>query len=209
MASTIVFQVECTLPQGSPTYISGPNVRSTLGILSSIISTIIFHTWMVLHLSLPANQKTLGKGFSAWARRVWQTLWRKLEWTLVAFIMPGFVVGKALGDYIAAYRSVRCKVMQSHAKRSGTSWTMTHAFFANMSGYILDQGDVDTTSRADSLISYHYRCGCVASNPPKDTEKTHEHSPCRRCRHSRSRGATKQDSLHPPVRPPELPSQLP
>ncbi|XXG97637.1 hypothetical protein Hte_003944 [Hypoxylon texense] len=65
--------------------------------------------------------------------------------------MPGFVVGKALGDCVAAYRSARCNVMQSHAKRSGTSWTMTHAFFANMGGYILHQGDLHTTSSNDAL----------------------------------------------------------
>lgn len=58
----------------------------------------------------------------------------------MAIIMPEFMVGKALGDFIAAYRSSRCGVMQEHARQSNTEWTMTHAFYANMGGVILKDG---------------------------------------------------------------------
>lgn len=59
---------------------------------------------------------------------------------LVAIIMPEFMFGKALGDFVAAYRSSRCEVMQEHARKVNTEWTMTHAFYANMGGFILREG---------------------------------------------------------------------
>lgn len=58
---------------------------------------------------------------------------------LVAVIMPEFLVGKALGDFIAAYRSAHCNIMQSHADNSKTKWSVTHAFYANMGGFKLKE----------------------------------------------------------------------
>ncbi|KAI1780557.1 hypothetical protein F4818DRAFT_10348 [Hypoxylon cercidicola] len=156
MAWGAVFQVNCTVPQGNPIYVSEPNVRSTLSILWSTVSTIILCTWTVQHLSLPADQKIPGEDLGARAKRIWQMLWRKVKWMLVAIIMPEFLVGKALGDYIAAHRSARCRAMQSHARKSGTSWTITHAFFANMGGYRLHQGDVDNKVSANTLVNWSY-----------------------------------------------------
>ncbi|KAI1403842.1 hypothetical protein F4819DRAFT_505637 [Hypoxylon fuscum] len=70
--------------------------------------------------------------------------------------------------------------MQSHAQRSGTQWTMTHAFFANMGGYIL-HFDTDKTPTSEPA-RYHYRCGCDITTP-KVLDEEPADSPCRRCRH--------------------------
>lgn len=60
---------------------------------------------------------------------------------MVVMILPEFFVGRALGDFVAAYRSANCcSFMQEFAKKSNTQWTITHAFYTNMGGFILRDG---------------------------------------------------------------------
>lgn len=56
---------------------------------------------------------------------------------LVTIIAPECVLGKALADLYAAHLSVR--EMRRYAKSDGAKWGLTHAFFANMGGFVLTQ----------------------------------------------------------------------
>jgi hypothetical protein len=47
------FQPNCTFPPPGPTFVSGPNVRSTFDIVWSCLSVIILSTWSILHLNVP------------------------------------------------------------------------------------------------------------------------------------------------------------
>ena len=127
-----VFHTNCSLPTQSSDFVLGSNVRSTLDILWSSLLAIFLCTWTAQHLNLPPQENA-----KSFVKRLWHSVWRKLKWMLVAIIMPEFMVGKALGDAVAAFRSSRCPDMQDHAKKSNSSWTMTHAFYANMGGFIL------------------------------------------------------------------------
>ncbi|KAF8858839.1 hypothetical protein BDZ45DRAFT_590708 [Acephala macrosclerotiorum] len=131
IASSTEFHPNCSIPTQTSDFVSSPNVRSTLDILYGSLVTIFLCTWTAQHLCLPPPENKE----SGYLSQVWQAIWKKLKWMLVAIIMPEFMVGKALGDFIAAYRSSRCGVMQEHARQSNTEWTMTHAFYANMGGY--------------------------------------------------------------------------
>lgn len=62
---------------------------------------------------------------------------------LVIIVMPEVLIGKALGDYFAARRFISCEGMQKYPK-----WrTKTHAFYANMGGFIL--GEVPERNLSD------------------------------------------------------------
>ncbi|KAI0467996.1 hypothetical protein F4859DRAFT_221826 [Xylaria cf. heliscus] len=143
------FTPNCSLPEGNekPTYVSGPQIRSTLNILWSSLGTIILCTWTILHLSVPPPQEELNYRWKWWGtiHGGLKRFWRKLKWMLLALVMPEFLVGKALGDFVSAWISYHSTAMQDHARRSGIEWTLTHAYFANMGGYVLHECD-DTVS---------------------------------------------------------------
>ncbi|OBS26102.1 hypothetical protein FPOA_00045 [Fusarium poae] len=175
---SISFDTHCTLPQEIVTYVSGPNVRSTLEIFWSSMATIFLCTWTVLHLNIPKQTLEADKRSSPAAasdsdpesldssdtdvemqasisttldtqdqssnsslclyfRHFVTWLSRKPKWMLVTIMLPEFLVGKSMADFIAAWRSSRCHVMRTRAKESGIEWTMTHAYYANMGGFIL------------------------------------------------------------------------
>jgi hypothetical protein len=56
--------------------------------------------------------------------------------TALAFLGPEFIFQLALGQLVSARRSVK----EFHAS-GHTSWSMTHAFYADMGGFILDVSD--------------------------------------------------------------------
>lgn len=60
---------------------------------------------------------------------------RKLKWMLVSIIFPEYLIIISLSDWWLA----RLDTKKMHGN-GYTEWTMTHAFFANMGGLILEQG---------------------------------------------------------------------
>jgi hypothetical protein len=81
---------------------------------------------------------------------------------LVAIVMPEWLVGKAMEDFVAAYRSSRCEEMKRNAA-SPNGWTITHAFYANMGGVILQRstnGSFNAGSAADSSTNGPSDAGC-------------------------------------------------
>jgi hypothetical protein len=128
------FHIHCTLTPAGSNFVTGPDRRSTLSILWSSLLTVFLCTWTVQHLSLPPP---MDKNHGI-LQRVWQFLCRKPKWMLITMILPEFLVSRALGDFVAAYLSAnRCNFLQEHVKRSHTQWTTTHAFYANMGGFVL------------------------------------------------------------------------
>jgi hypothetical protein len=55
---------------------------------------------------------------------------------IVAAVAPEVVVGNALDEYLAAKKSLR-KANEIMPVMGREQWTMAHAFFANMGGFIL------------------------------------------------------------------------
>jgi hypothetical protein len=98
-----------------------PDGRGTLDIIWSCSFTIFLCSWSVLCMNVPAQGEKLHR-----------IIWLKLELAWLGIVGPEFTMTLALGQYASARRSVR----QFHA--SGyKQWSMTHAFFADMGGFLL------------------------------------------------------------------------
>lgn len=127
------FQPVCTLPPPEPTFVAGPNVRSTLDIVWSCLGVILLSTWSILNPSVPPRIHS-----RTWRQRLRKTLWlvwRKGRWMLVALVAPEFILGETLELRMGARE--RVKEAQDIAQEDRIEWTLTHAFFAQMGGFWL------------------------------------------------------------------------
>ena len=125
------FQAKCTSPPENVTFVFSPPVRGTMSIIWSCFGALSLCTWAIQHLNVPfpverpkklsRMRRQLEKGRGNFSKLIWMGL------TLAA---PEFVLCKALCENIAANDS---------KKNFGTTdeaWTTTHAFFANMGGFV-------------------------------------------------------------------------
>ena len=104
---------------------SQPDGRGTWDILWSCGSTMILCSWSLLCLNVPGPTDSR-----------FQIFRRKVYVTTLCFLGPEFIFMIALGQWISAHRSVQ----EFHA--SGfDKWTMRHAHFADMGGFILHTRD--------------------------------------------------------------------
>ena len=102
-----------------------PDGRGTWDIVYGCGLTMSLCSWSILCLNVPGPKEK-------WLK---VTL-RKLGLTVIGFLGPEFIFLSALGQWYSA----RCSVTDFHA--SGyTQWTMSHAFFADMGGFVLRTGD--------------------------------------------------------------------
>ena len=106
-------------------WVGQPQGRGTLGILLSCVTTIFLCSWSVLCLNIPEP----GGGR-------WRFLRYKLRWQLFAIFFPEVVTGMAAEQWEAANQSV-----QKFKELGYPQWTMRHAFFADMGGFMLQSPD--------------------------------------------------------------------
>ncbi|KAI4114855.1 MAG: hypothetical protein LQ338_007945, partial [Usnochroma carphineum] len=102
-------------------WVSQPNTRGTIDILWSCLVTTFLCTWTVLCLNVPAASDSQ-----------LVILRRRIRWMLHAIAGPEFVLGFAAGQYENAHRAVADFKDMGHPE-----WTMRHAFFADMGGFML------------------------------------------------------------------------
>ena len=145
-AATQTFTPECTLPPPGTNYVSGPNTRSTLSILWNCLSIVVLCTWTIQHLNVPGlRPEPKHYGQKLWWQMVDATT--KLKWMILTILFPEYLVGKALGDWLAV-RSMR---------RFG--WGTVEAYMANMGYFVLDVGDIPEGpfSEADERAQEFFR----------------------------------------------------
>ena len=106
-------------------WVDQPNTRGTIDILWSCLITTFLCTWTVLCLNVPASSDTQ-----------WTVLGRRIRWMAHAIAGPEFVLGFAAGQYENAYRAVAAFKGLGHPE-----WSMRHAFFAEMGGFMLHPRD--------------------------------------------------------------------
>ncbi|KAK1834115.1 hypothetical protein QBC39DRAFT_253267 [Podospora conica] len=107
-----------TLRQG---WTPGPDGRGTFDILWNCLFTSFLCTWVALHLNIPAaadSETTI--------------LTRKLRWMVQAVLGPEFVLAFATGQRAEAKRNLEAFHAAGHKE-----WTLRHAFYANMGGFVL------------------------------------------------------------------------
>lgn len=129
---------------------SSPDRRGTIDVLWICAFTLFICTWTVLHPNIPTQDELLA-GWTQWL------FWRKrlkLAGLMVLMVAaPELVVALAARDWLWARASV------SEMRGLGFDdrrWSMSHAFFANMGGFVLyfkipdqEEGDAGTNTEGD------------------------------------------------------------
>jgi len=134
VSASRTFQPNCTIPSEIVNLVHPPTVRGTFDILWSSAFTLFTCTWTVQHLNIPEQIPEGPNPFWVGVRWSLKRVWLKLDWMIVSLIVPEFLVGRALQDYMMARKSHK-KMLERHRNMGG--WTMTHAFYANMGGFVL------------------------------------------------------------------------
>ena len=99
-----------------------PNLRGTIDILWSCLSTLFVCLWVVLQLNIPAPHD----GSIAKFRR-------KAKWMFLGFGAPEYLFMVAM---IQLHDARRAR-WEMH-KRGYMKWTITHGFYVNMGGLVID-----------------------------------------------------------------------
>jgi hypothetical protein len=127
------FNTICTKPTAPYHFVDGGDIRGTMDILWQSLASLLLCTYSIQHLAVPYPRQPKN-----WRERLWDTLFsvaRKPMHMMLALVVPEITVGVALVDYLAARASE--KEMQKWASQDGTEWSLTHAFFANIGGFVL------------------------------------------------------------------------
>jgi hypothetical protein len=95
----------------------------------SSLFTLFICTWTVQHLNIPVQHQDC----ETW-QGVCKRTWKKLNWIIVTLVLPESLMGRVVQDFIMATKS--CDQMKSYAEADGAPWSMVHAYFANMGGFV-------------------------------------------------------------------------
>lgn len=141
----------CTPPREPVNFVYSPNTRETLDILWSSFFTLFICTWTVQHLNIPRQRgkppKSLREKVTSW----WNSKPPKLKWMTITLLVPESLVGRSAVEWMAARKQT--KNMQD-LRKDGQEWTLTHTFFANMGGFVLE---VQPDMEAERSESSKYR----------------------------------------------------
>lgn len=157
MSFSNTFDTNCTLPTTPYHYVASPNFRSTTDILWSSWSSLVLFTWTVQHLNVPALREE--KTWTQKCRNLIREIAIKIMFMLGTILAPELLIGKALADWISARTSK--EEMEDFANEDEVKWTVTHAFYANLGGFIVkfstdtplpDQIDPENNSAGSNLL---------------------------------------------------------
>jgi hypothetical protein len=119
-------------------WVDQPNGRGTFDIIWSCLFTIFLCIWSVQCLNLPARNENH-----------WHVFKRKLKWALISIFGPEFLMTFANGQWAAATRSVHQFRESGHK-----DWTLTHAFFAEMGGFVIETHNTGTFPISSEQLHY-------------------------------------------------------
>ncbi|KEY74438.1 hypothetical protein S7711_04476 [Stachybotrys chartarum IBT 7711] len=120
--------------------------RGTSNILYGCLIVLFSAVWTLLHLNLPA------KGDSTLT-----VYMRRLRWGMVSIIAPDFLTLIAAAQWHSAKQNLRRIKELSRSE----NWTMSHVFYANAGGYLLETTDTDRFPVNASSIHYLVSRGFV------------------------------------------------
>ena len=104
---------------------SSPNGRGTIDIIWSSAFTIFLCSWSILCVNVPARDESF-----------WRTSQRKVWLAGMCGLGPEFLLFLAIGQWESARQSFDAFHRLDHSQ-----WSMKHAFFADMGGFILRTAD--------------------------------------------------------------------
>jgi hypothetical protein len=105
---------------------SSPHGRGTFDIIWACLATIFLSTWSAICLNVPDSSDT-----------IWKHLKRKIWITFISVMGPEYLLIFALGEW----QSARASVARFKQLRQDDKWTLKHAFFADMGGFVLRTSD--------------------------------------------------------------------
>ncbi|KAF4222997.1 hypothetical protein CNMCM6805_009645 [Aspergillus fumigatiaffinis] len=119
-------------------WVKEPDGRGTWGILSTCLLTITLCCWTSVCPNIPAKSD----GY-------WPRLRDKFHLACMGILGPEFLLMLATGQWSSARKSVK---EFSRLDRNGGKgeWTMTHAFYADMGGFLLEGPGVKTPFPVDA-----------------------------------------------------------
>lgn len=106
-------------------WVNQPNGRGTIDILWTCVFTCCLCCWTILCLNVPAQGDSRTVYFA-----------RKLKWALITILGPEILLIFAASQWATAGRFVRKFQFCGHQ-----DWTMHHAFFAEMGGFLVEASD--------------------------------------------------------------------
>lgn len=105
-------------------WVPSPDTRGTLDILWPCLTTMALCLWSMLHLNLPAKDETARTEFL-----------RRLRWVFLSVLCPELPILFAFAQLSSARQSVE-DIKKLPNKPS--QWTITHGFYADSGGFVLD-----------------------------------------------------------------------
>jgi len=133
-----------------PRFVSSSSSRGTLDILWSSLFTIIACTWTIQHLNVPEQRnscKPRWRGSLKWYTKNFCT---SAKWMIITTIAPEVVIGMACYDLLSA--RIILRKLQAFASEDDVPWTLTHSYYANMGGFVIQSG-VQEALHAATYIS--------------------------------------------------------
>ncbi|KAK1751514.1 hypothetical protein QBC47DRAFT_391990 [Echria macrotheca] len=131
------FNPECPLPPPGTTYVSGPNIRSTTGILWNCVSIMILCTWSIQHLNVPSIRPEK-KGFIPSMWRTVQKTGIKIKWMVITILVPEYILSKSLGGWVATRDALDMLYGEPGLENP---WETLHIRLANLGYFVLDMGE--------------------------------------------------------------------
>jgi hypothetical protein len=112
--------------------------RDTMEIISSCASTLITCVYSSVHFNVPySSAHRLPVLAKLRSRDFWLELWTKITFWLLGIFSPEMLVLHAFYEYMIARRDVKWMHEHGHAE-----WSLTLAFFADMRGFVTEDGRV-------------------------------------------------------------------
>jgi hypothetical protein len=120
------------------TFVSSPSSRGTMEILWSSLFTIFACTWTVQHPNVLGQRPACKPGWRESLKWHTKTFCTSAVWMVTTTIAPEAVIGQACYELLAAKRILRD--LQSFALEDDVPWTLTHSYYANMGGFVIQSG---------------------------------------------------------------------
>lgn len=134
-------------------WVGQPDQRGSIDIIWNCVSALLICLWVMLHLNVPAK----GEGF-------WLVFVRKSRYLFLAVFIPELLTVIAIGQWAAAKRSVAEMKQLGHE-----GWSMVHAFYAEMGGFVLQARDTPSFPVTAQQIQYLLQKGYM--NVPAISDK--------------------------------------
>ncbi|KAK4236999.1 hypothetical protein C8A03DRAFT_45089 [Achaetomium macrosporum] len=130
-----VHKPQCSLPGQIDGYVSSPDIRGTLDIVWTCVSTLLLCAWTDLHLNIPIEPQGAHGRAQNLHRQIYLAI-RKLQWMGITLAAP--------------------ELAQEYAHADGVEWTLTHSFLANMGGFAVEFEDDETLAEPTKHTTYWY-----------------------------------------------------